>query len=102
MEITLVMTAEPATAAAANLVLARHRCLSRLSDSSVDWSKLQFLEAEALRRAIEQLGYVHDIPTLPVHDSLLVPTDAVEIAEDTLRAAYRQVCGGEVQTHVKI
>ena len=62
-------------------------CLESLADSGLDWSTLQFLEAEALIEAMESL-HVQNIPAYSVHDSLIVPASCLGLARRALEAAW--------------
>ncbi|MDE1882754.1 MAG: hypothetical protein KGH70_02125, partial [Rhodospirillales bacterium] len=65
--------------------------------------RLQNLEAAALTSALQAL-WRHDIPGVPVHDSILVPDDkvAVTMAEGELWMGYKEHCGGaEIRTVVE-
>ncbi len=65
--------------------------------------RLQNLEAAALTSALHAL-WKHDIPGVPVHDSILVPDDklAVTIAESELWMGYKMHCGGsEIRTVIE-
>ena len=82
----------PAKAMAAK-VLKRHPVLHHLSSDKLGWADLQFLESEVLISAILQLGEKYDIPALPVHDSLIVPKEAVETAQGCLSRAFHEITG---------
>jgi hypothetical protein len=53
------------------------------------WAKLQYIESCAIVDAVEELALRHDVPALPVHDSLIVPVSKVELAEQVLSSAFR-------------
>jgi hypothetical protein len=56
---------------------------------------LMFHESEAILGAMLTLMRDHRIPSLSVHDSLLVPRSAVPTAMKIIKDKYRQVCGIE-------
>jgi hypothetical protein len=56
-----------------------------------DWGMLQFRESEAFIRTMLELAD-EDIPSLPVHDSLIVRADDQERAKATLSKAYEEIC----------
>ncbi len=62
-------------------------CLESLADSGLDWSTLQFLEAEALIQAMESL-HKQDISAYGVHDSLIVPISGLKAARNALEGAW--------------
>jgi hypothetical protein len=77
----------------AEKVLKRHPVLHHLPLNTLDWADLQFLESEVLVKVILQLGEEHRIPALPVHDSIIVPKDAAEIARACLGATFKAITG---------
>lgn len=66
----------------------KYPSIKRLQESGMDWSKLQFLESEAFLSVILKLMDEHHVPSLPVHDSLIVPKGKAELAKDLLTKAY--------------
>lgn len=66
----------------------RHPVLVDLGVCGVDALDLQFHEAEILTAAMETLMFEHDVPALPVHDALIVPVSAADLAQRTLQAAF--------------
>jgi hypothetical protein len=56
------------------------------------WAKLQFLESEAVLQTMLALQAA-GVPSLSVHDSLIVPRDNAELARNTLREMYRLTAG---------
>jgi hypothetical protein len=77
----------------AEKVLKRHPVLHHLAPNTLDWADLQFLESEVLVKVILQLGEEHGIPALPVHDSIIVPMEAAEVAQTCLGATFKAVTG---------
>ena len=63
-------------------------CLESLADSGLDWSTLQFLEAEALIEAMESL-HLQDIPAYSVHDSVIVPISGLKAARNALESTWK-------------
>ncbi len=59
------------------------------------WGELQFQESEILLSAMETLAYEHDVPALPVHDSLIVPALKGSLAISVLKEAFRASVGIE-------
>jgi hypothetical protein len=59
----------------------------------IGWADLMFIESEVMFGAMRNLMYIHDTPSLSVHDSLIVPASKVEEARDaiafTLHAKHR-------------
>ncbi|UWR33754.1 hypothetical protein K3759_01255 [Sulfitobacter sp. W027] len=59
-----------------------------LKGSGMDWSKLQFLESEAFLSVMLKLMNEHQVPSLPVHDSLIVPKSKAGLTKELLTKAY--------------
>lgn len=59
----------------------------------LDWGPLQFLESEAVMKAMEVLAYDHQVASLPVHDSLIVPKERKELATAILKASFKEIVG---------
>lgn len=57
--------------------------------------RLQALEAAALSMALG-CAWAADVPAVPVHDSVLVPSAAARLAAGWLQEAYRAQCAGAV------
>lgn len=73
-------------------VLSAHPILERLGENGVpSVLQLQWVESEVMRLAMTDLRQ-QGIPSLPVHDSLIVPENAVE----AVKAALRQAFGAQV------
>lgn len=59
----------------------------------VGWGELQYRESEVILSALETLAFEHGVPCLPVHDSLVVPEGAKELAIETLKESFRDSLG---------
>lgn len=57
------------------------------------WADLQFIESEIVLSAMETLAFDHDVPSLPVHDSLIVPVQAKETAKRVLGESFKRAVG---------
>lgn len=75
-------------------VLARYPFLASLEDRGINSLDLQWHEAEVLGLAMEEL-MAKGIPTLPVHDALLVPQRHLDNAKAALRRAFVLHFGNE-------
>lgn len=62
---------------------------------AVGWGELQFRESEVVLAAMEVLAFEHDVPALPVHDSLIVPRSARDITQEALSQVFRGAFGVE-------
>lgn len=69
-----------------------------------DWSRLMWQESEAVVSAMLELMRDHSVPSLAVHDSLIVPKSKRRLGEDTLRRRYLEVIGvtPELVTYPKL
>lgn len=57
------------------------------------WGELQFLESEIMLACMETLAFDHDVPSLTVHDSLIVPVEAESLARATLQEKFKEMLG---------
>lgn len=67
--------------------------LSSWENSKFDCLNLQFEESECLLSAVEELAYAYNIPSLPVHDSLIVAKENEGMAREALRRAFKSRVG---------
>lgn len=63
------------------------------SSVAVGWGELQFRESEVVLASMEVLAFEHDVPALPVHDSLIVPVDARAVAKVVLGEVFKNAFG---------
>jgi hypothetical protein len=73
-------------------VLDKHPFLRDRDCIDMDWADLQFIEAEAIISAVSNLCKI-GVPTLPVHDSLIVRINDILVSEYVLRESFRQELG---------
>jgi hypothetical protein len=74
------------------LTVAKHPALAEWDSSRLSWADLQYLEGKAMITAMVTL--MNDsIPSLPVHDSLLVPSRQRAQGVKSLGDAFETVCG---------
>src|SRR5215211_1980744 len=69
-------------------MLATYPMLSRLGEPGVQWADLMFVESEAIITAMRHLMQVYEIPTYPVHDSLIAPASSAALAASLLADHY--------------
>lgn len=67
--------------------------LADWSTSPWRWSDFQFKESEAIIETVHTLATIHDVPALPVHDSIIVPASKQEIAKQILSDAFAKYVG---------
>jgi hypothetical protein len=66
----------------------------------VNWADLMYLESEAIIIAMLEL-ITHGIPSLSVHDSLIIPASCAELGKATLVEHYRHICGATPEITIK-
>jgi hypothetical protein len=52
-----------------------------------------FLESNVMFGAMLNLMYIHDTPSLSVHDSLIVPASKAEIAKEAITMSFHASLG---------
>lgn len=63
------------------------------SGVAIGWQELQFRESEIILSAMETLAFGHGVPSLPVHDSLIVGEGVKGLAIEVLQEAFREQVG---------
>lgn len=78
-------------------VLERHPLLARwggeIRGRVRDWRDLMYIESEAIIGAMLTLMRDHQVPSLPVHDSLIVPASKFNVAKGALIHHFREQTG---------
>jgi hypothetical protein len=67
--------------------------LRRWGQTDQGWADLMFLESKAIITTMTDLMRDHSMPSLSVHDSLIVPASRRALAEEALSARYRWATG---------
>jgi hypothetical protein len=75
--------------------------VGRAIAEGIGWAKLQYIESCAIIDAVDELAHKHDIPALPVHDSLIVPVSALEKAKQVLSACFERHVGIKPTLEIK-
>jgi hypothetical protein len=83
------------------VILNRYPVLNGLEQGKIDCFDLMFIESEAIIQAILRLLREHDIPSLPVFDSLIVKKNHLEAVMEVLRNAYEEKVGVRPALRVK-
>ncbi|WP_170363913.1 MULTISPECIES: hypothetical protein [Ruegeria] len=78
----------------------KHPVLLKLKKGELDWANLQFEEAECFFTAMMRMHNEDQVPSLPVHDSLIVRMRDAGYAANCLRDAYEKRLG--FRPHVDI
>ena len=71
-------------------LLRTHSVLGHLRPVELDWGRLQNQEAECFLQIMTTLAQDHDIPALPIHDSLIVPQSAEETVRRVMIESYER------------
>lgn len=74
-------------------MVGKHPLLSQWGTLGHSWGTLMFLESQAMLGAMLELMDDHGIPSLSVHDSIIVRARDEEIAQGVLARHYEDVCG---------
>lgn len=67
--------------------------LKKLEGHSDIWADLQFREAEAVIGTMMILMRRHHVPSLSMHDGIIVPRSKADLAKATLASEFRRVVG---------
>jgi hypothetical protein len=86
----------------AQKMLAAFPALQQLKDHHDIWADLQFIEAEAVIGTMLILMRTYDVPSLAMHDGILVPRSRVELAKKALTERFRKVVGVEPMLTVEM
>jgi hypothetical protein len=76
-------------------VLAHLPIMMDWPNQSITCFDLMFIESEAVVGTMLELMKDHRVPSLSVHDSIIIPVAALELATTTLKRRYGVVCGVE-------
>jgi hypothetical protein len=76
-------------------VLSRHPVITKCQNHQLDIFDLMYLEAEAMVRAMLQLKRAYGIPSLTVHDSIIVRERDVCAAAEAVTRSFQSVCDVE-------
>jgi hypothetical protein len=76
-------------------IVRRHPVIERLPSSPLDWSKLQYVEAEIFKSVMLRLMRDRETPSLPVHDSIIIPSSLENVALVTrlIEEEYERLAG---------
>jgi len=85
----LTVTKKQTYPAIQSLVLENYPVLKDWPICGIRWSHLMYEEAEAMLEVMERLQH-QDIPSLPVHDSLIVPEAAGKRAHDEMTEVFER------------
>jgi hypothetical protein len=83
------------------LAVQQHPLLGRLQEPIRGrvrgWPDFMFRESHAMVGAMLDLKRNHDVPSLAVHDSLIVPASKTDLAIQALKSRFKAVTGKEAQ-----
>jgi hypothetical protein len=81
------------------LIFKKYPVLSDWPNCGIRWSRLMYEESEGIIEVMRHLNN-HNVPALPVHDSLIVPSSARELTEATFRTVFEHRFGVEFKFDV--
>jgi hypothetical protein len=67
--------------------------LREWDSSPYRWDDLQYVESCIILETIEDLAYTHNVPALPVHDSILIPQKDEALAREVLSRCFQKHTG---------
>ena len=70
-------------------------------NSPYRWDDLQYIESCIILETMETLAYEHNVPALPVHDSIILPAKDQELAMEVLSHCFRKHTGALPMLKVK-
>ena len=76
------------------MIFNKYPVLSDWPNCGIRWSRLMYEESEGIIEVMRHLNN-HNVPALPVHDSLIVPSSAREFTEATFRTVFEHRFGVE-------
>ncbi|HEY8383001.1 MAG TPA: hypothetical protein VIL09_12710 [Microvirga sp.] len=82
-------------------MVAKYPVLAAWGEIDLDWADLMFRESEAVIGTMIHLIKAYEIPSLPVHDSLLVPVSQISQCRNLLIDHYRYQCRIEPQVRIE-
>lgn len=85
--------------AVGQMLLARYPVLRLVQEGELGWPDLMFTESEVVIRTIMTL-LLDEVPSLPVHDSLIVPASKKGLAIDALQKSFTLLLGVEALVEV--
>ena len=62
--------------------------IQRIAEHRNIWAKLMWIESMAMITTMQRLMREHGVPSLSIHDSLIVPESKLKVAQELLREQY--------------
>lgn len=82
-------------------VLNQHPIFLEWPNSKMRWPELQHKESCVIIDSVYKLAFDYDVPSLPVHDSLIVPVSELAVAKRALEDLFTAQVGGTPVLAVK-
>lgn len=84
-----------------DVVIAHYPIIGRLEEIGIDWSDLMYVESEAMLTAMLVMMRSKKIPSLVVHDALIIPKAELDCAILAIEESYHARCGIRPRLKVK-
>ena len=72
------------------------------SKQEVRWSNLRFIESRVIISTMQELMLKHQVPSLPVHDCIIVRKSDQELGMSDLTEQFRKIVSIEPRLKVKL
>ena len=74
-------------------IVSKYPFLETLSSANVTWGYLQRREADALIATMRRLANEYDVPSYPVHDSLIVKQSDILLVTRVMKESFSSIIG---------
>ncbi len=74
-------------------IMSKYPFLETLTSANVTWGYLQRREADAIISTMRRLAHEYDVPSYPVHDSLLVKQSDVLLVTRVMKESFSSIIG---------
>jgi hypothetical protein len=88
-----VLAKECRARVACQRMLGAYPVLHRIGEAGVTWADLMFAESQSMVGAVAALMKLFQVPSLPVHDSLIVPVSSAGRACEAIQHSFHGVVG---------
>jgi len=74
-------------------VASKYPFIHTLPSTAVNWGYLQRREADAIIATMRRLAHEHDVPSYPVHDSLIVKQSDIFLVTKVMKESFSSIIG---------